>query len=69
MEADRDTNHNQPSPYIIPTFSDLVSVSHISQVFSPYPDDATGDPYFTCWSLSGAINQPSVHSPLPEKGL
>ena len=66
---DRDANHRQRSPDRGPTLSDLISVAQGSQIVPSEPDDAMGAPSRTCRSLAGAINCPSVHSPLPEKDL
>ena len=64
-----DANHRQPSQDRGPPLADLISEAQGSPAVPSEPDDATGAPSHTCWSLAEAINRPSVHSPLPEKDL
>ena len=69
LVLDRYNNHIQTSPYRGSTLHDLIYVSQVSNSVPSDNDDDVGDPLRACGSLSGEINLPLVHSPLPKKYL
>ena len=66
-----DTDSNQSNNYQDrgTTLDDLIYEAQGSQVVTSDTDGATGAPLHACRSLAEEINFPSVHSPIPEKGL